>query len=503
MIDTLQPGQALRPGAMIVSPNGTYRFQLQADGNPVLTKNGVALWSPGMQGRGGALLEMQTDGNLVLYDANRFALWNTGTQGRPGSRLVVQNDGNLVVYERTTPYWETRTWGGVYHEDNSWLEDYAHDLGFAVSTVTSNAADGVAMVTNAVAEIPLVGPALHGVLLIASGPFTFTDQVVKGERLDRALINDLKDKIAGVREVAPYAQTVISFVPGIGQGAAAAIGAGLALAQGKSIDEAIVAGVRGSLPGGAAAQAALDLTYAAATGQNIVDAAGKTAVRTLGLPDQAAQAFNVVYRAAKGENIPLAVLDQARSYLPNDPNVRKAFDVGLALAHGKRLQDAAVQELANLAPAQIAQLQNAAAPLLQNAPALRMVKTVIADPNVQAGYQLGLGLMSHSEVGPVMIDAARSKLPPTTRQGFDLAVAAYKGATSRTKPPTAVAASPDALGAYVTVKGFEANPNPAAKAKFLAAIAKNPKAQAGAAYATREINAKRGFFSWLLHAVIG
>ena len=41
---------------------------------------------------------MQTDGNLVLYDTSGQPNWASKTQGNPGAFLNVQNDGNLVVY---------------------------------------------------------------------------------------------------------------------------------------------------------------------------------------------------------------------------------------------------------------------------------------------------------------------------------------------------------------------------------------------------------------------
>jgi hypothetical protein len=501
MTDTLQPGQKLDPGAMIVSPNGTYRFQLQTDGNPVLTKNGIALWSPGMVNSGGVKLVMQTDGNLVLYRADGVAVWNTGTQGRPGSRLVVQDDGNLVVYERTTPYWESRTHGGYYHNETSWLEDVVSTAGSPFVAVAHGVASGAEWLADAAGEVPLVGPALHGVLVIAGGPFKFTDQVIQGERIDRALINDFRDKLAGVKEVAPYAQTVISFVPGIGTGVSAAIGAGLALAQGKPIDEAIVIGVRAAIPGGPVAVAAFDLTYAAATGQNLIEAAGKSAIRTLGLPPQAQQAFNVIYRAAKGENIPLALLNEARGYLPPGP-AQKAFDVGLALAQGKRLQDAAVEELAHLAPAQIQMITNAAGPILQRSPALQVAKNLIADPVAQTGFQFGMGLLAHSGVNAQAIQAVRSNLPPDQRKGFDLGLTAYQG-TVASKPPAAVNRDPNTLAGYVMTKGLAKYPDVAFRNQTLAALAKNPQARIGAAYALKEEQAKRGFFSWLWHVVFG
>jgi hypothetical protein len=41
---------------------------------------------------------MQTDGNLVLYDTSNQARWASGTSNHPGAYLNMQTDGNAVVY---------------------------------------------------------------------------------------------------------------------------------------------------------------------------------------------------------------------------------------------------------------------------------------------------------------------------------------------------------------------------------------------------------------------
>jgi hypothetical protein len=46
----------------------------------------------------GYRLDMQTDGNLVVYSASNAAVWNSGTSGQPGNRAVMQVDGNFVIY---------------------------------------------------------------------------------------------------------------------------------------------------------------------------------------------------------------------------------------------------------------------------------------------------------------------------------------------------------------------------------------------------------------------
>ena len=50
---------------------------------------------------------MQTDGNLVLYDTSGQPHWASKTQGNPGAFLNVQDDGNLVVYRAGSTTVET------------------------------------------------------------------------------------------------------------------------------------------------------------------------------------------------------------------------------------------------------------------------------------------------------------------------------------------------------------------------------------------------------------
>ena len=47
---------------------------------------------------------MQGDGNLVLYDTSNQARWASGTSLQIGAFLEVQNDGNVVIYQAGTMY---------------------------------------------------------------------------------------------------------------------------------------------------------------------------------------------------------------------------------------------------------------------------------------------------------------------------------------------------------------------------------------------------------------
>jgi hypothetical protein len=69
----------------------------------------VALWASATYAPGGEAA-MQTDGNLVVYDASGTPRWSSGTPNYPGAGLFVQNDGNVVIYDYYGyPIWATGT----------------------------------------------------------------------------------------------------------------------------------------------------------------------------------------------------------------------------------------------------------------------------------------------------------------------------------------------------------------------------------------------------------
>lgn len=96
----------------LISNSQEFRLDLQGDGNLVVYDNNEnALWASGTNGQPAAMLVMQDDGDLVLYDTNENALWASGTQGHPCSWVVMQDDGNLVIYQTDQPIWATGTQG--------------------------------------------------------------------------------------------------------------------------------------------------------------------------------------------------------------------------------------------------------------------------------------------------------------------------------------------------------------------------------------------------------
>ena len=112
----LYPGGTLLSGESLISGNGSFSLQMQGDGNLVLydvrQTPSKALWSTHTQGNNWAV--MQGDGNLVVYDQSGVAKWSSGTAGHAGARLVVQTDGNLVIYDGSAIWASSTAPGSSY-----------------------------------------------------------------------------------------------------------------------------------------------------------------------------------------------------------------------------------------------------------------------------------------------------------------------------------------------------------------------------------------------------
>jgi hypothetical protein len=92
----LASGQSIVDAGEVRSCNGTYWLTLGTDGKLIETQLDVGqVWSVG--GAAGDQLDMQADGNLVLYSSTGAVLWASDTSGSPGAYLDVGNDGSLVI----------------------------------------------------------------------------------------------------------------------------------------------------------------------------------------------------------------------------------------------------------------------------------------------------------------------------------------------------------------------------------------------------------------------
>ena len=95
-MNVLSSGSALKPGDALTSPNGRYRFELQSDGNLVLTGPTGLAWDSDTRGEGAATAEMQADGNFVLYTADRAVVWDRVWRGSQApERIMAVGTGEL------------------------------------------------------------------------------------------------------------------------------------------------------------------------------------------------------------------------------------------------------------------------------------------------------------------------------------------------------------------------------------------------------------------------
>lgn len=103
-----QEKTTMSPGDTILSPDGYTSLTLTNDGALVLRRDFKVVWRTDAAGTS-ALLVMQADGNLVLYNKDMSAVWNSGTPGKGASILKVQEDGNLVIYNAQGHTWASVT----------------------------------------------------------------------------------------------------------------------------------------------------------------------------------------------------------------------------------------------------------------------------------------------------------------------------------------------------------------------------------------------------------
>jgi hypothetical protein len=353
--DTLIEGQNLHKGDALVSRNRQFWLVMQDDGNVTLYNvdpraRDHDIWSTGTYKEHpgnctGEYCGLRRGQFMVfkhLSSGQNRACWTTQNAPSKANILVIQDDGNLVIYQGTRPnpqghgaVWSSRTYGG--HRPPS-PGGFFSSLGHAFSSIAKDVEHGIESVEKVATHIPILG----SVVKLSATPFDMVSHLVKGERIDHALLGELKTNIAAVKEVAPYVTTVVSFVPGIGTGVAAAIAAGTSLVEGKNITDALIEGFKGALPGG----------------------------------ELAAHGLSLATKIAKGENVGKAAFEEARSTLP--PIAQHGFDIGLALATGKSMQHALISTALDLTHATtILDTASHSLNLAEKLGAQRIIKTTI------------------------------------------------------------------------------------------------------------------------------
>lgn len=239
-----------------------------------------------------------------------------------------------------TPQQASKWWGDIGKNRRQKLRakytrGYGDDLLSDLQGIASTAVD-VATLRPIAKHLPIAKDIQGAVASIYKAPMNAAVSVAKGERLDRVATKAFQTQLAAIKTLAPYVQTVISVVPGLGTGLSAAIGGALALASGARIDEAMLAAARSAIPGGALAQAVFDVALAAAQGKPVEAVLLNALPVSPAAKDALVRGARAARQLAEGKSIDKVLVDQALTALP--PAARAAAQVGVALAQGQAIQ---------------------------------------------------------------------------------------------------------------------------------------------------------------------
>jgi hypothetical protein len=264
--------------------------------------------------------------------------------------------------------------------------------------------------------------------------------VVEGKRIDRVLMDHLKESLQDFKQIAPYAQMVISVIPGIGPGVSGALSAGLALAEGQPISEVLKAGLIGALPGGPLVKAAVTLGVETiqhvASGEKVdmatlAQTAAGVATSALGLPILAKNVLmagiSTMGAIVHGQPLDKAVTDGAINALPIPPQAKAALTqtsaLAMDLAHGKKLDKAVMSQIDTVAN------------LLPVDHALRdTLKTGLnAAKNVASGQQAEQVMFTalQSGLGDTLVSMGAKTLPPNVQQAIKSGVSLGSGVVTQ------------------------------------------------------------------------
>ena len=252
-----------------------------------------------------------------------------------------------------------------------------------------------------------------------TAPFDATVSILQGEPVGKAIVGAGREILESAKTVAPYVQMGISFIPGVGTVASAAIGAELALASGRPITDAIIEGVKGAVPGGPLAVAAFEtgakfvgsLAEGKRLDQAALDGARQAAVSAAkaaggeGAGKAAGAAFDASVAVAQGKRFQDVATRAGAGLVPGGPAGRAAFDSARALAQGRNLQDAAVQA------------------------ALGAARSRLPDDASRLAFDAGVNVAKGQPADRAVLEASQKLLPQTegTRVAFGMTRQALRG----------------------------------------------------------------------------
>ena len=304
----------------------------------------------------------------------------------------------------------------------SFLGDVAHAAGKGVAGVFHVAALPGELAVKGARKIPVVGKPIGSVFHFANAPLSLAEHIAEGDRLDRAVIDNIKGQVKDVRATAPYAQMVISFVPGIGTLASGAIGAGLALASGQPITGVLMAGVEGMIPGGTVGKSLFTV------GKDVIEHKKLTDIEIDVLPLNSLEkasikaTLNLAMKQSQGKTVTHAEAVAAQAGL--SPQNRNALAVALAMGQAQQTQQ---DMLANVTNDTLTALQQQGQATIAVHPTLKAGEGLLKSVDERRGFEIGSGLMLY-ELAPMHVAAVQNKLSTDgERHGFDMALAGHVG----------------------------------------------------------------------------
>ena len=134
---------------------------------------------------------------------------------------------------------------------------------------------------------------------------------------------------------------IVAYVPVIGTAVAFILNTATSIATGKKIDQAVIDGVRGALPGQPVSTAAFDVAVGIARGEPIEN----VGINALPIDDEGVkrylkQAAHVIRGLAEGQPITAVALDEIYKQLP--PDGQRAMELAHRLINGEKIGDIAI-----------------------------------------------------------------------------------------------------------------------------------------------------------------
>jgi hypothetical protein len=290
-------------------------------GMPALTQDAVT-----------TALAMETDPSKLLSFADSLL------PEYPIAAGLLKTKANLLSASQTLPAPTRAVVAAGCECPSAETGGFFDDLGRTLSHVTRDVSRSVTHVVHDVDKAIQSVPVLRDVM--NADPVSFLIHEASSGRPLSALVGDYGKAI---KNVAPIVESVVAVVPGVGPEVASGIAFGCSLAEGKPISQAGLDAACAMIPGGAfvqgAAKAAAHMGAALLNGQAL-DKAALSGVSTLGdfVPGGALgkAAFQTGLSVLQGKRVDDAALSAIREKLPGGAAAQAAFDVATGIAKGQK-----------------------------------------------------------------------------------------------------------------------------------------------------------------------